>query len=118
MPSADRGRQDRVHRRRRHCRRVDGTCAESFTLARHARASHGAHRCRASERVMAALIAGATRTLYISRHSWPRLVEHGVGIYEYQPTMMHAKTVVDGELLPWARSISIHVRSHSTRNSA
>ena len=49
---------------------------------------------------MAALIAGATRTLYISRHSWPRLVEHGVGIYEYQPTMMHAKTVVvDGELL-------------------
>src|SRR4029077_2099463 len=35
-----------------------------------------------------------------SRHSWPRLVEHGVGIYEYQPTMMHAKTVIaDGELL-------------------
>ncbi|HXI64850.1 MAG TPA: phospholipase D-like domain-containing protein [Gemmatimonadales bacterium] len=96
----------------------------------------------AAQRVMAALIAGATRTLYISnayfvptpsfvdalcaasdrgvdvrilvpgpyhnkkivqrasRHSWPRLVEHGVGIYEYQPTMMHAKTiVVDGELL-------------------
>ncbi len=91
---------------------------------------------------MAALIAGSTRTLYISnayfvptpsfidalcaasdrgvdvrvlvpgpyhdkkivqrasRHSWPRLIEHGVGIYEYQPTMMHAKTVVaDGELL-------------------
>ena len=96
----------------------------------------------AAQRVMAALIAGATRTLYISnayfvptpsfvdalcaasdrgvavrilvpgpyhnkkivrrasRHSWPRLIEHGVGIYEYQPTMMHAKTiVVDGELL-------------------
>ena len=95
----------------------------------------------AAQRVMAALIAGSTRTLYISnayfvpppafidalcaardrgvdvrvlvpgpyhdekavqrasRHSWPRLVEHGVGIYEYQPTMMHAKTVVaDGEL--------------------
>jgi cardiolipin synthase A/B len=35
-----------------------------------------------------------------SRHIWPRLIEHGVGIYEYQPTMMHAKTVVvDGELL-------------------
>jgi cardiolipin synthase A/B len=35
-----------------------------------------------------------------SRHSWPRLIEHGVGIFEYQPTMMHAKTVVaDGELL-------------------
>ncbi len=95
----------------------------------------------AAQRVMAALIAGATRTLYISnayfvptaafidalceasdrgvdvrvlvpgpyhdmkmvqrasRHIWPRLVDHGVGIYEYQPTMMHAKTVVaDGEL--------------------
>jgi cardiolipin synthase len=95
----------------------------------------------AAERVMAAMIAGATRTLYISnayfvpnrafidalcaardrgvdvrvlvpgpyhdmktvqrasRHTWPRLIEHGVGIYEYQPTMMHAKTVVaDGEL--------------------
>jgi cardiolipin synthase len=95
----------------------------------------------AAQRVMAALIAGSTRTLYISnayfvpphafidalcaardrgvdvrvlvpgpyhdekavqrasRHSWPRLVEHGVAIYEYQPTMMHAKTVVaDGEL--------------------
>lgn len=95
----------------------------------------------AAQRVMAALIAGATRTLYISnayfvptptfidalcsardrgvdvrvlvpgpfhdmkmvqrasRHTWPRLVKHGVGIYEYQPTMMHAKTVVaDGEL--------------------
>jgi cardiolipin synthase len=96
----------------------------------------------AAQRVMAALIAGSTRTLYISnayfvptlsfidalcaasdrgvdvhilvpgpyhdqklvqrasRHSWPRLVEHGIGIYEYQPTMMHAKTVVaDGEIL-------------------
>lgn len=95
----------------------------------------------AAQRVMAALIVGSTRTLYISnayfvpppafidalcaardrgvdvrvlvpgpyhdekavqrasRHSWPRLIEHGVGIYEYQPTMMHAKTVVaDGEL--------------------
>src|SRR6202158_1067606 len=95
-----------------------------------------------AQRVMAALIAGSTRTLYISnayfvpapsfvdalcaasdrgvdvrvlvpgphhdqkivrcasRHVLPRLVEHGVGIYEYQPTMMHAKTVVaDGELL-------------------
>lgn len=96
----------------------------------------------AAQRVMAALIAGSTRTLCISnayfvptqsfidalcaasdrgvevrilvpgpyhdqklvqhasRHSWPRLVEHGIGIYEYQPTMMHAKTVVaDGEIL-------------------
>ena len=35
-----------------------------------------------------------------SRHTWPRLVQAGVHIYEYQTTMMHAKTVtVDGELL-------------------
>ena len=96
----------------------------------------------AAQRVMAALIAGSTRTLNIStayfvptpsfidalcaasdrgvdvrvlvpgpyhnkkmvrrasRHTWPRLIEHGVGIHEYQPTMMHAKTVAaDGELL-------------------
>ena len=95
-----------------------------------------------AQRVMAACVAGATRTLLISnayfvptvafvdalcaarqrgvdvrimvpgpyhdqkivqrasRHTWPRLLEAGVGIYEYQPTMMHAKTlVVDGELL-------------------
>jgi cardiolipin synthase len=95
-----------------------------------------------AQRVMAALIAGSTRTLYVSnayfvpsgafvdalcaasdrgvdvrvlvpgpyhdmkivrrasRHVWPRLVEHGVGIYEFQPTMMHAKTVVvDGKLV-------------------
>ena len=35
-----------------------------------------------------------------SRHTWPRLLQAGVRIYEYQATMMHAKTVtVDGELL-------------------
>ena len=35
-----------------------------------------------------------------SRHTWPRLVQAGVRIYEYQPTMMHAKTVTaDGQLL-------------------
>jgi cardiolipin synthase len=104
--------------------------------------SSPANGASAAQRVMAALIAGSTRTLYISnayfvptpsfidalcaasdrgvdvrilvpgpyhdqklvrrasRHSWPRLVEHGIGIFEYQPTMMHAKTVVaDGEVL-------------------
>ncbi len=96
----------------------------------------------AAQRVMAALIAGSARTLYISnayfvptpafidalcaasdrgvdvrilvpgpyhdqkfvrrasRRSWPRLVAHGVGIFEFQPAMMHAKSVIaDGELL-------------------
>jgi len=108
----------------------------------------------AAQRVMAALIAGSTRTLYISnayfvpgqafidalcrasdrgvdvrvlvpgpyhdekivrrasRHTWPRLVEHGVAIYEFQPTMMHAKTVVADELL-LVGSINFDPRSFS-----
>lgn len=95
-----------------------------------------------AQRVMAACVAGATRTLHVSnayfvptptfvdalcaasergvdvrilvpgpyhdqkivrcasRHTWPRLLQAGVGIHEYQPTMMHAKTLVtDGEVL-------------------
>ena len=59
---------------------------------------------------MAALIAGATRTLYISRHSWPRLVEHGVGIYEYQPTMMHAKTVAADRVRSFEADIERSIR--------
>ena len=107
----------------------------------------------AAQRVMAALIAGSTRTLYISnayfvptlsfidalcaasdrgvdvhilvpgpyhdqklvqrasRHSWPRLVEHGIGIYEYQPTMMHAKTVVADDEILLVGSINFDPRS-------
>ena len=107
----------------------------------------------AAQRTMAALIAGSTRTLYISnayfvpapafidalcaavdrgvdvrilvpgpyhdekvvqrasRHTWPGLVGRGVALYEYQPTMMHAKTVVaDGELF-LAGSINFDPRS-------
>ena len=34
-----------------------------------------------------------------SRHTWPRLLAAGVELYEYQPTMIHAKTmVVDGQV--------------------
>jgi cardiolipin synthase len=34
-----------------------------------------------------------------SRHTWKALLAGGVGIYEYQPTMIHAKTfVVDGRV--------------------
>ena len=107
----------------------------------------------AAQRVMAALIAGSTRTLYISnayfvptlsfidalcaasdrgvdvhilvpgpyhdqklvqrasRHSWPRLVGHGIGIYEYQPTMMHAKTVVADDEILLVGSINFDPRS-------
>jgi cardiolipin synthase len=38
-------------------------------------------------------------TWYAGRALYERLLSHGVRIYEYQPTMMHAKTIVaDGEL--------------------
>jgi cardiolipin synthase len=36
-------------------------------------------------------------TLYAGRARYPELIKGGVRVYEYQPTMMHAKTfVVDG----------------------
>ena len=36
-------------------------------------------------------------TVYAGRARYPELLEGGVRVYEYQPTMMHAKTfVVDG----------------------
>jgi cardiolipin synthase len=46
-----------------------------------------------------------------SRHTWPRLVRHGVAIYEYQPTMMHAKTVVADGALVMVSSINFDPRS-------
>ena len=42
-------------------------------------------------------ITDALPVKHASRHVYERLLELGVHIYEYQPTMMHAKTlVVDG----------------------
>lgn len=36
---------------------------------------------------------------YASWHAWPKLLEAGVRIFEYQPTMIHCKTVVaDGQV--------------------
>ena len=62
--------------------------------------------CAASERgvEVSILVPGPWHDQKIvqraSRHTWPRLVRAGVRIYEYQPTMMHAKTVIaDGQLL-------------------
>jgi cardiolipin synthase len=62
--------------------------------------------CAASDRgvVVRVLVPGPWHNKKMvrraSRHAWPKLLRHGVAIYEYQPTMMHAKTVVaDGELV-------------------
>jgi cardiolipin synthase len=42
-------------------------------------------------------ITDARPVKYSSRHDYEALLADGVGVYEYQPTMMHAKTmVVDG----------------------
>ena len=36
---------------------------------------------------------------YASRHMYDRLLQQGIELYEYQPTMMHTKTLmVDGDL--------------------
>ena len=39
-------------------------------------------------------ITDAMPVKYAGRHTYERLLELGVEIYEYQPTMMHAKTIV------------------------
>jgi cardiolipin synthase len=108
-----------------------------------------------AQRVMAAFVAGSTRTLHVSnayfvpprsfidalcaasgrgvnvkilvpgpyhdkkfvqrasRHTWPRLLQAGVEIHEYQPTMMHAKTVIADEELLLVGSINFDPRSFS-----
>ena len=108
-----------------------------------------------AQRVMAACVSGAARTLHVtnayfvptpsfidalcaasargvdvkvivpgphidqqivrraSRHCWPRLLASGVQIHEYQPTMIHCKTlIVDGELF-LVGSINFDPRSFS-----
>ena len=108
-----------------------------------------------AQRVMAACVGGASRTLHItnayfvptppfidalckarqrgvdvkvivpgphidqqivrraSRHCWPRLLAAGVDIYEYQPTMIHAKTLIVDEELFLVGSINFDPRSFS-----
>ena len=46
-----------------------------------------------------------------SRHSWPKLLAAGVEIHEFQPTMIHAKTMVVDGLLHLVGSINFDPRS-------
>ena len=48
---------------------------------------------------------------YASWHSWPALLEAGVKIFEYQPTMIHCKTVVADGIVSLVGSINFDPRS-------
>jgi cardiolipin synthase len=48
---------------------------------------------------------------YASWHSWPKLLEAGVKIFEYQPTMIHCKTVVADSQVSLIGSINFDPRS-------
>ena len=75
--------------------------------------------CKASERGVDVKVVtpgpyiDSTLVRRASRHCWPRLLASGVEIHEYQPTMIHAKTlIVDGELF-LVGSINFDPRSFS-----
>ena len=48
---------------------------------------------------------------YASWHSWPKLLEAGVKIFEYQPTMIHCKTAVVDGVVSLIGSINFDPRS-------
>ena len=57
--------------------------------------------CFPGEHIDSALVRAA------SRHRWGRLLEHGVRIFEFEPTMYHCKTmIIDGLGPQSARRIS------------
>jgi cardiolipin synthase len=57
-------------------------------------------------------------TWYAGRALYERLLEHGVRIYEYQPTMMHAKTIVVDGLFSAIGSMNFDNRSLAFNNES
>ncbi len=53
-----------------------------------------------------------------SRHTWRTLVDNGVELYEYQPTMIHAKTLVVDDAVILVGSINFDPRSFSLNAEA
>ena len=53
-----------------------------------------------------------------SRHTWRTLVDNGVELYEYQPTMIHAKTLVVDDAVILVGSINFDPRSFSLNQEA
>ena len=57
-------------------------------------------------------------TWYAGRAVYERLLSHGVRIYEYQPTMMHAKTIVSDGVLSAIGSMNFDNRSLAFNNES
>jgi cardiolipin synthase len=57
-------------------------------------------------------------TWYAGRALYERLLSHGVRIYEYQPTMMHAKTIVADGVLSAIGSMNFDNRSLAFNNES
>jgi len=57
-------------------------------------------------------------TWYAGRALYERLLSHGVRIYEYQPTMMHAKTMVADGVLSAIGSMNFDNRSLAFNNES
>ncbi len=89
----------------------------------------------AAERFLALSIVGSRKTLYISNSyfvpnddfcnllikavkRYEKLLGHGVRIYEYQPTMMHAKTIVADGILSAIGSMNFDNRSLAFNNES
>ncbi len=53
-----------------------------------------------------------------SRHTWKRLVDGGVELFEYQPTMIHAKTLVVDDIGVLVGSINFDPRSFALNAEA
>jgi len=57
-------------------------------------------------------------TWYAGRHWYPELLHHGIRIYEYQPTMVHSKTIVADGLWSSIGSMNFDNRSMSFNNES
>ena len=57
-------------------------------------------------------------TWYAGRHWYPELLKNGIRIYEYQPTMVHSKTIVADGLWSSIGSMNFDNRSMSFNNES
>ncbi len=60
----------------------------------------------------------STMVRHASRHRWGRLLQNGVRIFEYQPTMYHCKTMIIDELWVSVGSANFDNRSFRLNDEA